>query len=219
MNGVLMKAKLQVLSTILTILSAAILLTIYLAWIFYPLEIQWLNLEKVVYMKAEDILYNFHILMDYLTNPFQQVLAMPNFSSSADGLHHFQQVKWLFHISQFLFLISLPASISFLKNVLNKGYGGLFQKVFVWMAILPLLMGLMGALIGFNAFFTLFHQILFVGDSTWLFNPHTDPVIYILPEEFFFHCFILFFLLYEALINAVLIFISWKRKQKVSETK
>ena len=106
-----MKTKLQVISTVLTILSAAILLTIYLAWLFYPLEIEWLQLEKMVYMKAEDILYNFHILMNYLTNPFQQVLDMPNFSSSADGLHHFEQVKWLFHITQLAFLISLPGSL------------------------------------------------------------------------------------------------------------
>ena len=57
-----MKTKLQVISTVLTILSAAILLTIYMAWLFYPLEIEWLQLEKVVYMKAEDILYNFQII-------------------------------------------------------------------------------------------------------------------------------------------------------------
>lgn len=209
-----MKTKLQVISTVLTILSAAILLTIYLVWLFYPLEIEWLQLEKVVYMKAEDILYNFQILMNYLTNPFQQVLDMPNFSSSADGLHHFEQVKWLFHFTQLAFLISLPVSLAFFKNVLRKGYGSLFQKTYIWMAVLPLLIGGMGALIGFNAFFTLFHQILFVGDSTWLFNPNTDPVIYILPEVFFLHCFILFFLLYEALIGAVIFYIHRKRKDK-----
>ncbi len=192
-----MKTKIQVMSTILTNLSAAILLTIYLAWLFYPLEIQWLNLEKVVYMKAEDILFNFHILMQYLTNPFQHVLAMPNFSSSADGLHHFQQVKWLFHLTQGIFLLSLPGSIMFFKEVVRKGYGNLFQKVYLWMAILPLLLALLGVLIGFNSFFILFHQILFVGDSTWLFNPNTDPVIYILPEAFFLHCFIVFFIIYQ----------------------
>ena len=36
-----MKTRLQVVSTVLTILSAAILLTIYLAWLTYPLEIEW----------------------------------------------------------------------------------------------------------------------------------------------------------------------------------
>lgn len=207
-----MKTRFQHISSILCILSTAILLTIYLAWVVYPFEVKFLGLEQVVYMKSQDILYNFNILMNYLTNPFQQVLAMPNFSSSADGLHHFKQVKWLFHLVQVIFLISLPGSIAFFKNVLKKGYGRLYQKTYIWMAVLPLIIGLIGLLIGFNAFFTLFHQILFVGDSTWLFDPNKDPVIYILPEIFFMHCFILFFVLYELLSNAVLLFI--KKKQK-----
>lgn len=208
-----MKTKLQATASLLTILSAAILLTIYLAWLLYPLEIQLLKLEKVVYLTAATISYNFNILMNYLTNPFQQVLNMPNFSSSADGLHHFEQVKWLFHLTQAIFLLTLPVTISFVKNVLHKGYGLLFKKMYIWMAALPISVGVLAALIGFNAFFTLFHQILFAGDATWLFNPNTDPVIYILPETFFMHCFLLFFALYELLCAAVLVYIFKKAKQ------
>ncbi|ABP92604.1 Predicted membrane protein [Streptococcus suis 98HAH33] len=80
MNGVLMRTKLQIIGTILFVLSAAVLGTIYLAWLVYPLEISFLGLEKVVYMKVADISYNFNILMNYLTNPFASVLDMPNFS-------------------------------------------------------------------------------------------------------------------------------------------
>ena len=50
---------------------------------FLSMEIQWLNLEDRVYLKPETIQYNFHILMNYLTNPFSQVLEMPDFRSSA----------------------------------------------------------------------------------------------------------------------------------------
>lgn len=132
-----MKTKLTFWGSMLFLLSLSILLTIYLAWIFYPMEIQWLNLTNRVYLKPETIQYNFHILMNYLTNPFSQVLQMPDFRSSAAGLHHFAVVK------------------------------------------------------------TLFHQILFVGDDTWLFDPAKDPVIMILPETFFLHAFLLFFALYE----------------------
>ena len=38
--------------------------------------------------------------MDYLTNPLSQVLAMPDFPSSASGIHHFVVVKGLFHLAQ-----------------------------------------------------------------------------------------------------------------------
>ena len=91
-----MKTKLTFWSSMLFLLSLSILLTIYLAWIFYPLEIQWLNLTDRVYLKPETIQYNFHILMNYLTNPFSQDLQMPDFRSSASGLHHFAVVKNLF---------------------------------------------------------------------------------------------------------------------------
>lgn len=206
-----MKIKLQAVSSVLFLLSAAVLATIYLAWLLYPLEIQLLGLEKVVYMKAEEILYNYNILLNYLTNPLQRVLAMPSFSSSFSGLHHFEQVKFLFHFAQGVFLLTLPVFWAFFKNVLQKGYGILFRKLYLWMALLPIVIGGLGVMIGFNAFFTLFHQILFAGDSTWLFNPNTDPVIYILPEEFFLHCFILFFILYESSYLLMLAYIHKKR--------
>ncbi|HFI0026247.1 TPA: TIGR01906 family membrane protein [Streptococcus suis] len=192
-----MRTKLQIIGTILFVLSAAVLGTIYLAWLVYPFEISFLGLEKVVYMKAADISYNFNILMNYLTNPFASVLDMPNFSSSADGLKHFADVKGLFHLVQVIFLISLPAVFYFWKEVVQKGYGKLYQKVFIWMALAPVMIAVMGMLIGFDSFFVLFHHLLFPGDSTWLFDPLKDPVIYILPQEFFLHCFIFFFILYE----------------------
>ncbi|HFU4551123.1 TPA: TIGR01906 family membrane protein, partial [Streptococcus suis] len=192
-----MRTKLQIIGTILFVLSAAVLGTIYLAWLVYPFEISFLGLEKVVYMKAADISYNFNILMNYLTNPFASVLDMPNFSSSANGLKHFADVKVLFHLVQVIFLISLPAVFYFWKEVVRKGYGKLYRTVFLWMALAPLLIALVGVLIGFDSFFVLIHHLLFPGDSTWLFDPLKDPVIYILPQEFFLHCFILFFILYE----------------------
>ncbi|HFI0131714.1 TPA: TIGR01906 family membrane protein [Streptococcus suis] len=192
-----MRTKLQIIGTILFVLSAAVLATIYLAWLVYPFEISFLGLEKVVYMKAADISYNFNILMNYLTNPFASVLDMPNFSSSADGLKHFADVKGFFHLAQFIFLISLPAVFYFWNEVVRKGYGKLYRTVFMWMALAPLLIALVGLLIGFDSFFVLFHHLLFPGDSTWLFDPLKDPVIYILPQEFFLHSFILFFILYE----------------------
>lgn len=194
-----MKSKVQAGMTVLFLLATAILLTIYLAWLAYPLEIQWLGLEKVVYLESTSILHNFNILMNYLTNPFQLTLSMPNFRSSFSGLYHFEQVKFLFHFTQGIFLLTLPAVIGFMRDVVLKGYALLFRKTFLWAAAVPVLVGFAGVVIGFDAFFTLFHQVLFPGDSTWLFDPNADPVIYILPQEFFLHCFILFFALYEGL--------------------
>ena len=193
-----MKTKLTFWSSMLFLFSLSILLTIYLAWVFYPLEIQWLSLTNRVYLKPETIQYNFHILMNYLTNPFSQVLQMPDFRSSAAGLHHFAVVKNLFHLVQLVALVTLPSFYFFVKRIMKKGFLSLYRKSLLVLVALPLLITLVGILIGFDQFFTLFHQILFVGDDTWLFDPAKDPVILILPETFFLHAFLLFFALYES---------------------
>lgn len=193
-----MKTKLTFWGSVLFFLSLSILLTIYLAWIFYPLEIEWLNLTDRVFLKSETIQYNFHILMNYLTNPFSQVLEMPDFRSSAAGLHHFAVVKNLFHLVQLVTLVTLPCFYIFVKKIVKKGFLPLYRKSILTLLVLPLVIGLLGVLIGFEQFFTLFHQILFVGDDTWLFDPAKDPVILILPETFFLHAFLLFFGFYES---------------------
>ena len=193
-----MKTKLTFWGSMLFLLSLSILLTIYLAWIFYPMEIQWLNLTERVYLKPETIQYNFHFLMNYLTNSFSQVLEMPDFRSSAAGLHHFAVVKNLFHLVQLVALVTLPSFYFFVRNIVKKGFLPLYRKSILALVLLPLVIGLVGVLIGFEQFFTLFHQILFVGDDTWLFDPAKDPVILILPETFFLHAFLLFFGFYES---------------------
>ncbi|MDQ8837385.1 TIGR01906 family membrane protein [Streptococcus ruminantium] len=209
-----MKIRLQVIGTALFILSATILATIYLAWLVYPLEISFLGLEKIVYMKAADIAYNFNMLMNYLTNPFVTVLNLPSFSASAAGLKHFADVKHLFHLVQGIFVITLPTFILFTRKIVLKGHGNLFRNVFFLLALAPVLVGLLGLSIGFDHFFTLFHLVLFPGDSTWLFDPATDPVIYILPQEFFLHCFLTFFFLYELFFGIILTWIVRKGRKE-----
>ncbi|VUW92988.1 Uncharacterised protein [Streptococcus constellatus] len=204
-----MRTKLTFWLSMLWFLAAAILLTIYLVWLFYPLEISWFQLENQVYLKSTTIQHNFNILMNYLTNPFQQRLAMPNFRSSAAGLHHFQTVKYLFHLTQAIFLVTAPAVYFLKKGIIKKGYLPVFSKAILSIIWLPIMIGGIAFGIGFDAFFTLFHQILFVGDNTWLFDPAKDPVIWILPEEFFLHAFLLFFALYEGF---ALLLYRWSKK-------
>ena len=198
-----MRDKVRFSASVLCLLATAIMLTIYLAWLLYPIEISYFNLPGKVYLKSETIQYNFNILMNYLTNPFSQKLAMPDFRSSAAGLYHFQAVKYLFHLAQVVFVLTLPAFIFFIQKVVKKGFLALYQRNLLILSLLPFIMICLAGLIGFNSFFTLFHQVLFVGDSTWMFDPAKDPVIWILPEEFFMHAFILFALLYEGIFSTL----------------
>lgn len=200
-----MKTKLTFGGSLLFLLSLSILLTIYLAWFMYPLEISWLHLTSRVPFQPQTIQHNFNVLMDYLTNPLNQGLEMPDFPSSASGIHHFAVVKGLFHLAQGVAIVTLPIFYLFWKQVIQKGFLSLYRRGLLIMLSLPLVLGLVGIFIGFEQFFTLFHQILFVGDDTWLFDPAKDPVIWILPEIFFLHAFLLFFALYEGIYGFLLV--------------
>ncbi|WP_288588521.1 TIGR01906 family membrane protein [uncultured Streptococcus sp.] len=200
-----MKNKLWIFGTWLWLLSLAVLVAIYSAWLIYPLEVDWLKLTLQVTITKADLLKNFNVSMTYLTNPLSHTLAMPDFPSSASGLKHFGDVKHLFHLAQAVFILLAYPSWHFLKNSRAEKSLFLHQRAFTLAAILPIVIAVVGLLIGFDQFFTLFHEMLFPGDSSWLFNPATDPIIWVLPEEYFMHCFIIFFVTYEALMLSLLV--------------
>ncbi|KXT73701.1 integral membrane protein [Streptococcus gordonii] len=49
-----MRDKVRISASILCLLATAILLTIYLAWLLYPIEISYFNLPDKVYLKIRD---------------------------------------------------------------------------------------------------------------------------------------------------------------------
>ena len=163
-----MRDRLNVTGFVLWLVATVILGTILVAWMIYPMEISWLRIQNRTGLTPAVIQKNFQILMQYLTSPFTWKLEMPDFPSSPDGLHHFQAVKYLFHLTQTLFLVLLPVAIRFIRTVMRKGYAGLYRRLFGGMVLLPIVIGGVTLFIGFDQFFTLFHQVLFVGDATWI---------------------------------------------------
>ena len=74
----------------------------------------------------------------------------------------------------------------------------------------PLILALI-SIIDFDRLFVVFHKIAFDNDD-WLFNPETDPVIRILPEEFFMRCLIT--ILLTIIIGAVTLFVIYMCKKR-----
>lgn len=208
-----MKTRLTFALSLVWLLAFSILVVIYGMWLGYGWEIQFLDLEQQTHLTAQTISYNFQVLIDYLTLPWVSQLSMPDFRSSEAGLHHFQAVKSLFHLVQALSLLLLPAVVSFYRQVIQKDYFHLFSGKILAALAAPIMIGSFALLMGFENFFILFHQLLFVGDDSWLFDPRLDPVIRILPESFFLHAFVLFFLVYEGIL---LILWLWSRKSERS---
>ena len=195
-----MKTKLLAILTPVWLLAAAVVGTIYLAWGLYFFDIDWLRLLDFVIIGKSELWHNFNVLMQYLTLPWVTVLDMPDFPSSASGLKHFQDVKYLFHLAQAVFILAAYPALGFLWSNLKKGTLGLYRRTYTYLSALPLVIGLLGVFIGFDQFFTLFHELLFPGDSSWLFNPRLDPIINVLPERYFLQAFVIFFVIYEAMM-------------------
>ena len=184
--------------SILWIIALSVTLTIFLAIPLFFCEIFWYQLTDLVQMTAGKIWHNFLILMNYLINPLETKLSMPDFPSSASGLHHFAEVKNLFMLVFFLTIILIPFIIRFMKENLSLVFHNALRVVMLF----PLAIGVIAWLIGFDRFFVAFHEVLF-RDNSWLFDPATDPIISVLPEQFFMHSFLIFLLIYELIFFVI----------------
>ena len=180
--------------SILWIIALSVTLTIFLAIPLFFGEIFWYQLTDLVQMTAGKIWHNFLILMNYLINPLETKLSMPDFPSSASGLHHFAEVKNLFMLVFFLTIILIPFTIRFIKENLSIVFHNALRVVMLF----PLAIGVIAWLIGFDRF----HEVLF-RDNSWLFDPATDPIISVLPEQFFMHSFLIFLLIYELIFFVI----------------
>ncbi|WEV60176.1 TIGR01906 family membrane protein [Streptococcaceae bacterium ESL0729] len=186
-----MKNSIKLIFTILFVISFSVCLTIILAIPLYRFDINHLKITEYAYQTKKTLMDNFTVLMKYLLNPTVNKLNMPDFKSSKEGLKHFKDVKNLFQLTFIIMLVSFPFFLSFIRFRLSLSYRGIL-KLFLY---LPLFLGVFALFNGFDSIFIGFHKLAF-SDDTWMFNPYTDPVITILPETYFMHCFIIFVLIY-----------------------
>ena len=183
---------------VLLTLCVSIALPIYVRP-FYYLQIEELNLPEATGYSKEEIKTAYDEVLDYLTLP-NRPFGTGVFSHSTEGAAHFADCKVLFrfHVWVLLLSLSLVLALSFFirKKVfvpcrsMGKHYlfsCGLGTLVF---------MGLMGGLaaLDFEKAFVIFHSIFFPGKTNWMFDPHTAPIIYAMPETFFLRCGVLILL-------------------------
>lgn len=185
---------LGIISIFISIITLAIALTIWAVPLF-KFSLDHFNIPERVNLSYEKIIENYYELLKYLHLPWIDQLVLPDFPVSSSGAFHFYEVKILFYINYALLLISSGGSYFYLKKL--KGKDGLWRliPVFRTAIILPFLF-LFVLAIDFDWLFVKFHEIAFNNDD-WLFNPETDPIIKILPQEFFMYSFILAFSLVE----------------------
>ena len=183
---------LTALFTALAVLSGSIAAPL-LCRPFYYAHIGPMGLTEYVGLTAEEIRQAFDQVMDFCLG------LRPDFAAgvlpfSQEGASHFADVRVLFLLDIRLLAVSLAALLALYLLRRRKGmalcrFGG--RGPGFWAACglggLFVIVGGLAAL-DFDRAFTVFHTIFFPGKDNWLFDPMTDPVILILPEEFFRSC-------------------------------
>lgn len=192
---------------ILFILSISIALTINVT-ILYRVDISLLAIDQQSGLSKAVLMDNYHQLLNYLNLPWIQSLEMPDFPSSANGLNHFFEVKRLFLVDYLVVLISGIGSLFFIRYLKKYQLGWTLIRPFQVLIVAPVVLGIV-MMISFDQLFIVFHEVLF-NNEDWMFNPSTDPIINVLPEAFFMHCFILAILLMEI---QFIIGYYWSKKQ------
>ncbi|MCC8066565.1 MAG: TIGR01906 family membrane protein [Clostridiales bacterium] len=166
--------------------SLSVVLVLNLRCIYY-FDISYLNLESETGYSEELIRENYDTLIDYnLLWKGVNELEFPDFPMSDQGETHFKEVKRIFVAIQCLCVVTgLFFLISLCKKLRRKDYGSL-KLLSVLTFLIPAVLGICAA-VNWEAFFVRFHELFFNNDY-WLFDPIMDPVILILPDEFFAHC-------------------------------
>ena len=81
-----------------------------------------------------------------------------------------------------------------------------------------LILGIWGCL-DFDSLFTAFHKVCFPGKDNWLFNPSTDQIILVMPQDFFMNCaiFIAVALAVLSIISIVVGIINRKKLKQIEK--
>ena len=176
----------------LVVLSGAIALPI-LFRPFYWWHIGPFQLDEWMGLTAGQIKEAYGQMLDYCIG-LRDTFAVGVLPFSEWGASHFADVRNLFLLDLWAFGIGsvLLVAVCLLdrrKNIRLKGHTPGY-----WSAVgLGVTFATVGGLasLDFNAAFTVFHKLFFPGKDNWIFDGNEDPVIYILPEEFFRNCAIL----------------------------
>ena len=194
----------------LFIISLAIVFTVFFKQLYY-LDINYLGIDLTSGMSVETIKKNYDVLIAYQSIFYRGTLNLPT-----NGRIHFEEVKTIFEAIQVIMvvsgLISLPLVIRRFKE---KEYRFLKLTGLITI-IVPAMLGFVVAL-DFESAFITFHQIVF-RNNYWVFDYRSDPVINILPETFFMHCFIMIVIIVITLAGLCLFYYYHKQKQIINDT-
>ncbi len=180
----------------------------------YYYDMEKLQIPEMSGYSAEEIRENYDALIDYNMAWEDGELKFPTLPMSETGKIHFEEVKEIFDIFKYLAVFGgVLGAIGIAFMACKKEYRYLKMTAIVSCG-LPVVLGVLVALF-WDKVFVIFHKLFFNNDY-WIFDPWTDPVITILPDEFFMHCALLIFggVLFGAAVCMVSYFILRRHAKK-----
>lgn len=169
-------------------------------------------------MTKDDIKRNYDVLITYLSPFYDGALQLPTLDMSTNGRIHFVDVKNILVKIQYVMYATIMIAIIGGIYLLKKKNEKFLLHGSILTIILPIALMLPIA-INFEKSFVLFHKLLFSNDY-WMFDIETDPIILMLPEEFFMHaaCAILLFILCGSILCYSL-YRYFVKKKRISKEK
>ncbi|MFI3201026.1 MAG: TIGR01906 family membrane protein [Eubacteriales bacterium] len=149
----------------------------------YTFSLNHLDIFESTGLTETFILDHYQSVMDFL-NPFStKTFSLPALTFSEQGAIHFEQCRILFRI---IYLLSFLASILLILTRKSLFHKTMLRFTSICTILLPSIIGIWFA-IDFDRAFYSFH-LLFFPDDYWIFHPLKDPIILILPQDFFMYC-------------------------------
>ncbi len=151
----------------------------------YTYSINKFNMEERTSLSIAEMKKNYSYVIDYLLYNNNDKFELPSLESSEAGAFHFKEVKELFKLAK-ITILSLIITLAILSVLYTSSYKSYIyiKYISIISIITPVIFSIVVS-INFNFFFTIFHKIFL---NKWIFDPNTDPIINILPEEFFALC-------------------------------
>lgn len=193
----------------LFIISFAVVFTVFFKQLYY-FDIDYLGISQSTGLSKDIIKENYNILIQYQSLFYRGELDLPDFIMSTTGRIHFEEVKRIFDIIQILCISTgMISAIMIYQNHKDKEYR--YLKLTTYFSIgIPTILGFLAS-IDFDKAFVIFHKIAFRNDY-WIFDSVTDPVITILPEAFFMHCFMLIIVI--VIVMSLICFGIYRKKER-----
>ena len=193
----------------LFIISFAVVFTVFFKQLYY-FDIDYLGISQSTGLSKDIIIENYNILIQYQSLFYRGELNLPDFIMSTTGRIHFEEVKRIFDIIQILCITTgMISAVIIYQNHKDKEYR--YLKLTTYFSIgIPTILGFLAS-IDFDKAFVIFHKIAFRNDY-WIFDSETDPVITILPEAFFMHCFMLIIVI--VIVMSLICFGIYRKKER-----